>query len=79
MDFPLHFDTTRMTLLILYFKGSHVKVSRLWCFLSLKVVLILTNSEYPDKMQHCAAFHLGLHCLPKYSFRGFQYTKGYYM
>ena len=28
-------------------------------------------------MQHYAAFHLGLHCLPKYPFRGFQYTKGY--
>ena len=21
------------------------------------------NSEYPDEMQHKAAFHLGLHCL----------------
>ena len=27
-------------------------------------------------MQHVAAFHLGLHCLPKYPFRSFQYTKG---
>ena len=25
-------------------------------------------------MQHNAAFHLGLHCLPKYPFRGFHYT-----
>ena len=25
-------------------------------------------------MQHYAAFHLGLHCLPKYTFRGFQYN-----
>ena len=24
----------------------------------------------PDEMQHFAAFHLGLHCLQKYSFRG---------
>ena len=23
----------------------------------------LVNSEYPDKMLHHAAFHLGLHCL----------------
>ena len=43
-------------------------------FLSLKVVLILANSADPDEMQHYATFHLGLHCLPKYSFRGFQYT-----
>ena len=27
-------------------------------------------------MPHYAAFHLGLHCLPKYPFRGFWYTKG---
>ena len=45
-------------------------------FLSLKVVLILANTADPDEMQHYAAFHLGLHCLPKYQFRGFQYTKG---
>ena len=25
-------------------------------------------------MPHFVAFHLGLHCLPKYPFRGFQYT-----
>ena len=28
-----------------------------------------------DEIQHYAAFHLGLHCLPKYSFRGFRNTK----
>ena len=32
----------------------------------LKVVLILANSADPDEMQHYAAFHLGLHCLPSY-------------
>ena len=36
----------------------------------------LTNSVDPDEMPHYAAFHLGLHCLPKYPFRGFLYTKG---
>ena len=35
-----------------------------------------TNSVDPDEMQHYAAFHLGLHCLQKYSFRGFPNTKG---
>ena len=34
-----------------------------------------TNSVDPDEMQHYAAFHLGLHCLQKYSFRGFSNTK----
>ena len=38
--------------------------------------LILAKSEDIDKKkQHDAAFHLGLHCLPKYQFRGFEYTK----
>ena len=43
-------------------------------FISLKVVLMLANSADPDEMQHYAAFHLGLHCLPKYVFMGFQHT-----
>ena len=37
---------------------------------------ILTNSADPDQMQYYAAFHLALHCSPKYPLRGFQYTKG---
>ena len=40
----------------------------------MKVVLILKKSADPDEMQHHAAFHMGLHCLPKYPFRGFQYA-----
>ena len=43
----------------------------------MEVALNLANSADPDHMQHYAAFHLGLHCLPKYSFRGFQYTQRY--
>ena len=45
-------------------------------FGSLKVVLAIASSVDPDEMQHSAAFHLGLHCLLKYLFSGFQYTKG---
>ena len=46
-------------------------------FCPLKVVLIfIANTADPDEMQHYAAFHLRLHCLLKYPFRGFQYTKG---
>ena len=43
---------------------------------SLKVDLILANSADPDEMQHNAAFHLGLLCLPTYPFRAFEYKKG---
>ena len=38
---------------------------------------ILANSADPDEMQHDAAFHLGLHCLPKYPFRVSSIIKGY--
>ena len=41
-----------------------------------KILFAFTNSVGPDEMQHYAAFHLGLHCLQKYLFRGFLNTKG---
>ena len=36
----------------------------------------LTNSVDPDEMLQYAAFQLGLYCLLKHPFRGFQCTKG---
>ena len=39
-------------------------------FYSLKIVFALANSAGPDEVPHNAAFHLGLHCLPKYIFIG---------
>ena len=44
--------------------------------MSLKMVFTLANSADPDEMLHKAAFHLGLHCLPKYLFAGILYEKG---
>ena len=70
----MHIDTLSMGLPIVYPKGSKEEFSKL-CLLSLKNVLILANSEDQDEMQHYAAFHLGLHCLQKYPFRGFQYKR----
>ena len=52
---------------IVYIEGSYVKIE----FPSLKIVSILANSVNPDEMPHNVAFHLGLHWLPKYPFRGF--------
>ena len=37
-------------------------------FIFLKVVPISANSVDPDEMPHFAAFHLGLHFLPKYAY-----------
>ena len=55
-----------MGLLIVYIKGPQVDFLNYDIFLSLKVVLILANSTGSVEMQHYVAFHLGLHCLPKY-------------
>ena len=63
MVFPIPIDTISKELSIVYFKGV---------FLCLKIILILENSADTDEIQHFAAFHLGLHCLPKNPFRGFQ-------
>ena len=75
MDFPpLHFNTISMGLPNVHFKGSQVESFTI--FLSLKVVFILANNAEPVDVQHYAAFHLGLYCLPKYPLRGFQCTMG---
>ena len=41
-------------------------------FLSLMIVFIFANCTGPDEMPPYAAFHLCLHCLPKYLFTGMQ-------
>ena len=64
MEFPI-IDTISM--------GLNYDVLK---FMSMKVVLIIANSGNPYEMQHGAAFHLGLHCLPKYQLSSFQNTKG---
>ena len=79
MDFPIHIDTINIGLSIMYIKGLDLKgriFEIMMYFYPSKVVIVLANSSDPDEMQHYAAFHLGLHCLPKYPFRGFQNTKG---
>ena len=42
-------------------------------FLS-EYLFCLMYSVDPDEMQHYAAFHLGIHCLQEYLFRGFPNT-----
>ena len=58
-------------------KGFQVIIVKNIAFFCLKIIFfIFTNLVDPDEMQYNAAFHLGLHCLQKYSFRGFPNTKG---
>ena len=42
-----------------------------YCIILSDDVFYFTYSIDPDEMQHYAAFHLGMHCLQKYTFRGF--------
>ena len=60
------------------FRGHRLKFPKHTCivFLSLKIDFDLVKCADPDEMLCCAAFHLGLHCLQKYLFRGSQSTKG---
>ena len=62
-----------------YLRENRLKFLNHDVFLSLKVVLILSNSADPDKMQHNAVFHLGRYCLPKYMFRNFGLTLKHYI
>ena len=45
-------------------------------FLFVKIFFTFTNSVDPNEMQYYAAFHLDLHSLYKYLFRGSPNTKG---
>ena len=65
MDFPIQIE---------YFKGPQVEITN-YVLQSLTYIFIFTNSADSDEMQHYAAFHLGLQCLPKYLFRGFKYRQ----
>ena len=68
-EFLITFDTVKSGWSILYIEGSQVIIS-IQKNLSLKIDFALANSADPDEMLHYAAFHLGLHCLPKYQFWG---------
>ena len=72
MGYPINIYAVSMELSILYFKWLAVKNPK-W---SLKIVFILANSVDPDEMLPYGAFHLGLHCCPKYLFTGIQNENG---
>ena len=69
MNYSIRFDTVNLGWFIIYVEGSHVIISKNIVFRSLNVIFVLANSVDPDEMPYYAAFHLGLHCLPKYAFR----------
>ena len=44
--------------------------------MSRRFVFIFANNADPDEMQYYAVFHLRIHYLPKYLFKGIQNKKG---
>ena len=69
MDSSFWFAAINLGCSVVYTEGSQVLIFN--AFLSLKIVHGIANCVDPDEMQHYGAFHLGLHCLPKNSFRDF--------
>ena len=76
MDFPIHIDTISMELSLCIIKASWLKILKRLVLLSLKIVFTFLNSADTDEMPPYAAFHLGLHCLPKYLLTGIKNEKG---
>ena len=76
MEFSIKLHTIKSGWSIIYIEGSWVRISKkILYFFPLKIDLVFSSSADPDEMLHYTAFHLGLHGLPKYLFRGFQSTK----
>ena len=77
MEVSIKLHTIKTGWTIVYIEGSQVIISKNnIVFLSLKIDFVLVISADSDEMPHYVTFHLGLHCLSKYPFRGFWSTKG---
>ena len=66
VDFPTQINTIR--------DGLQGAKGRYFKYLCTSVSFI--KQYMPDGMARFATFHLGIHCLQKYHFRGFQNTMG---
>ena len=71
MDFLVQINAIGWDCPLYFLRGHRMELPNYDVFMSLMIVTTSAKSEDPDEMQHYAAFHLGLHCLQKYPFRGF--------
>ena len=75
MDSSFWFDTINLVQSIVVCTYPWVSyILKKYCIL-LSGYLFYLYSLDPDEMQQHAAFHLGLHCLQTYLFKGFSNTK----
>ena len=65
------FDTDKAGWSIVKIKGLPVIIFKKYCISYSEIDFVLASSAQPDEILPCAAFHMGLHCLPKLPFRGF--------
>ena len=68
MEFPIEFDTVKSGWCIVYIEVSQVIIFSKYGISVSEDCFCLSKQCSPDEMLHFAAFHLGLHCLPKYLF-----------
>ena len=67
MELSIKFCAIKSGWSIKYIQGPQVKISKQYCFSISEYRFYFINSVDPDEMLHYhVAFHLGLHCLPKY-------------
>ena len=69
----MHVVQTSIELSILYFKRSQVAISIFFLYLYVpEDCFIMDKCADPNEILHYVAFHLDLHCLPKYPFTSIQ-------
>ena len=68
MDYLIQIDRIKMELFIVYLFNMRSQ-GKYYNFYVHKDFFTLTNSSYPNEMQHLAVLHLGLRCLSKFSLR----------
>ena len=76
MKLSINFDKVKSGWPIIYIEWSKFIISENAVFFSLKIDFVLANNTDPDEMPQHASFHLDLHCLPKYTFWNFWFSKG---
>ena len=70
MNSSFSFDSINLGWSIVYIEGSQIKILIKSVLISLNIVFVFTSSAGPKEMQHDAAFHLDIYCLPKYAYTG---------
>ena len=76
MEFSIKFDSVKSGWSIVYIEGLQDTIlKKILYFFLWRFDFVLANSADSDEMLHYVAFHLGLHCLPKYLFRGFWFQR----